>query len=205
MITDAPMPLTDEPATEPISARRPAAARALFTAAARPVDWPRALAAVGWIHLIAFGGCQVLQTTGDSTNWHYLAIWAAELAANLLALRYFAGPGWAYRTPRLRLLARMALTLLIMKFNLVSLNYLTGIESGWYRLAWVNLAAMTLANLAWQIDLRFLAGAVLMFFSGLVMAKWPEWQLVTYGLTWWVALQALAVIVAADSRPVDPR
>ncbi len=194
------MPLTDEIAAKPFSARWPATARGLFADASRPVDWPRALAAVGWIHLLAFAGCQVLYSTGDRTNWHYLAVWGAELAANLLAIRHFAGPSWANRTPTLRLLARMGTTLLIMKFNLVSLNYLTGIGTGWYRLAWVNLGAMTLANLAWQIDLRFLAGAVLMFFSGLVMTKLPEWQMASYGLAWWVAFQGAAVVVAAEAR-----
>src|SRR6185312_5466072 len=61
--------------------------------------WGLALMVVGWSHLGFFLVCQTMFSAGNRTSSHYLALWAAEFAANLWIIRRIAGPGWARSTP----------------------------------------------------------------------------------------------------------
>ena len=154
--------------------------------------WGLALLAVGWVHLTGFLTCQGMYDSGDRREVHYVAAWGLELAAVLFVLRRIAGPGWARSTPLAGLIARVWATFLILSFNLVMLNALTGWESRWYKPAWGTLSTFFLASLAWLFSPRLFIPAVQMYLTALLMVRFREQENLIYGVSWWLALMGIA-------------
>ena len=151
--------------------------------------WDRALMALGWIHLGFFLVCQAVYTSGERSKWIALSLWTAELAAVFLAMKRIAGKGWLYESSIVRLIARIWVTFLILSFNVASLNTLTGFEIDWFKPVWCTLASFGFATLAWLFGLRFLIPAFQMYFTGLIMVRYPQWNYLIHGVSWCLALQ----------------
>jgi hypothetical protein len=163
--------------------------------------WSRALAAVAWIHLGGFLGCQALHDPGLQSDPRLLLVWAVELVAVLVALRAIVGPRWFAASPAVGVVTRLWGTFLILSFNLVMLNALTGWESRWYKPAWGTLSTFLFAALAWLFTPRFFILAVQMYFTALVMVHFPNEENLVYGVSWWAALMG----IAATIRPREGR
>jgi hypothetical protein len=158
--------------------------------------WAAALMAIGWIHLAGFLACQAIYDPAVESDPRHLGLWIAEFVAVLAALTAIVGRGWSGSSPAVSLVASLWGTFLILGFNLVTMNAMTGWSLDWYRPAWATMSTFLFASLAWLFDLRFLAFAVQMYFTGLLMVRFPDWAYATFGLSWWAALQALAYRVA---------
>ncbi len=146
--------------------------------------WGRALMTVGVIHLTIFLSCQAMFSAGEKTPIFYLALWFTELLAVLAAMRFWIGPGWTRSSTLINLAFRVWVTFLILSFNLASLNNFTGYAIDWFKPAWGTLSSFLFMTLAWLCSFWFLAPAVVMYFSGLLMVALPEWQYATYGVAW---------------------
>ena len=155
--------------------------------------WGRALMAVGWVHLISFVGCQAMHSAGDRRGWHYVAAWGLEFGCVLLVLRQLAGRGWHRATPLGGLVVRVWGTFLILSFNLASLNSLSGLEHEWFKPALATLSAFGFMIMAYLISVRFFLLAVQMYFTGLLMVTHLDLCYLIYGLSWWLALQAIGL------------
>jgi hypothetical protein len=119
-------------------------------------------------------------------------VWTGELVAVLTALRLIAGPGWLRSSSSVGLVTRLWGTFLILSFNLVMLNALTGWESRWYKPAWGTLSTCFLASLAWLFSARLLIPAVQMYFTALLMVYFKDYENLIYGVSWWIALLGIA-------------
>jgi hypothetical protein len=169
------------------------------TAVARP--WGPAVMALGWVHLAFFAVCQALFTRGVRTEWVFAVLWGSELGAVLLALRLVAGRGWYKASPAVGLIVRVWVTFLILSFNVASLNSLTGWTLDWFKPVWCTLASFGFATMAWLFGLRFLVPAFQMYFTGLMMVKYPDWNYVIHSASWWLATQYLGMdLVRLRSR-----
>jgi hypothetical protein len=153
--------------------------------------WGRALMAVGWVHLAFFLACQAVYLWGHKSERLTLMLWALELAAVLLTMRQVAGRDWFRASPGVVLVVRIWITYLILSFNVASLNHLTGWSVDWFKPAWCTLASFGFATLAWLFGVRFLIWAVQMYFTGLLMVQFPQWNYVINALSWLVILQAI--------------
>ncbi|HWE40333.1 MAG TPA: hypothetical protein VG406_27525 [Isosphaeraceae bacterium] len=193
---DAEFPDPTEP--DP-SACKAALAADLVRVAVRD-RWGRALMAVGWIHLATFLACQALYTAGDRGPGTFLAIWALEFVAVLWAFRRIAGPSWHRATPLAGVVLRVWATLLILSFNVASLNTLTGWQIDWFKPVWATLSSFAFMVLAYLISYKFFFPAVAMYFTGLLMVRNPDWNYLIYGLSWWANLQVIALILLRRSR-----
>jgi hypothetical protein len=162
--------------------------------------WSRALTAVAWIHLITFLLCQVLHDPGVERDVRHLALWIVELAVVILTMRRVAGLGWFWSSPAINVIARLWVTFLILSFNVATLNALTGWESLWFKASWGTLSTFLFAALAWLFTPKFLIPAVLMYFTALLMARFPDWNNLAYGVSWWLALLATAHTVRKRER-----
>jgi hypothetical protein len=151
--------------------------------------WGHAVMAVGWVHLSFFLVCQAAYTAGVRAPWVSLVLWAAELAAVLLALRWVAGKDWIHASPAIGLIVRVWITFLILSLNVATLNSLTGWSVDWFKLVWCTLSSFGFATMAWLFGLRFLIPAFQMYFTGLLMSRYPQWAYVIYASSWCVALQ----------------
>lgn len=154
--------------------------------------WSRAVAAIGWIHLIAFLTSQAIYDPTRLRDPRHLLIWIAEFGAVLLALRLIAGRGWMRSSPAIGMVARFWGTFLILSFNVVSLNELMGWEMRWYRPAWGTVSSFYLASMAWLYTPRMFIPAVQMYFTALLMIRFPDYDNLIYGVSWWLALMGIS-------------
>jgi hypothetical protein len=153
--------------------------------------WGRALMVLGWVHLGFFLACQAVYTWGHKSEWLTLSLWALELFAVLVAMRRVAGRDWIRESPGVALVVRIWVTYLILSFNVASLNRLTGWTIDWFKPAWCTLASFGFATLAWLFGPRFLIWAVQMYFTGLLMVQFRDWNYAINGLSWFVIFQAV--------------
>jgi hypothetical protein len=158
-------------------------------AVARP--WGPALMAVGLVHFAAFLVCQAVYTAGVRAPTVSLALWGVELFAVLTAMRMVAGRHWIRSSPAVGLVVRVWITFLILSFNVASLNTLTGWTVDWFKPVWCTLASFGFATMAWLFGLRYLIPAFQMYFTGLLMVRFPEWNYLIHGLSWCAALQGV--------------
>jgi hypothetical protein len=154
--------------------------------------WSRALIAVAWIHLLAFLVCHALKSPSQASDPRHILIWFLELVAVFVAMRHFAGKGWFWSPPAIHLVGRLWLTFLILSFSLSTLNATIGWETLWFKAAWGTLSSFLFATLAWLITYRFLILAVQMYFTALLMARFMDYNNIIYGVSWWLALMAIA-------------
>jgi hypothetical protein len=157
--------------------------------------WSRALAAVAWIHLLTFAACQALHDPLRERDVRHLVLWIVELAVVILTMRRVAGLGWFWSSPAINVIARLWVTFLILSFNVATLNALTGWESLWFKASWGTLSTFLFAALAWLFTPKFLIPAVQMYFTALLMARFPDWNNLIYGVSWWLALLGTAIVV----------
>ena len=153
--------------------------------------WGRAFMAAGWVHLATFLACQALYSFGASHDIYYLSLWAFELTVNLWVFRRLAGRGWCRVTPLASILSRVWATFLILSFNVATLNTLTGWTLDWFKPVWAVLSTFGFATTAYLVSLWFFVPAVQMYFTGLLMVRFPSLSYTIYGLSWWATLQGI--------------
>jgi hypothetical protein len=90
---------------------------------------------------------------------------------------------------------RVWATYLILAFNAATMNSLMGWSADWFKPSWATLATFGFATMAWLFGLRFLIPAVQMYFTGLLMVQFPHYQYLIFGLSWWLALQAIGLVL----------
>ena len=172
-------------------------------------SWGPALMAIGWVHLAFFLVCQAVYTAGVRAPVVSLSLWAAELFAVLVAMRFVAGRDWIRASPAIGLIVRVWITFLILSFNVATLNSLTGWNVDWFKLVWCTLSSFGFATMAWLFGLRLLIPAFQMYFTSLLMSRFPQWAYLIYAGSWCATLQYLgwdlmrrrSRIVAARSHP----
>jgi hypothetical protein len=157
--------------------------------------WGLALIAIGGVHLAFFTVCQILFSLGDRTSTHFLGMWAGELAVNLWVLRKIAGRGWHRATPLGVVLVRVWATFLILSFNVASLNTLTGWALDWFKPVWATLSTFGFATTAYLVNPWYFVPAVQMYFTGLLMATFPDYNYVIYGVSWFATLAGIGVLL----------
>ena len=162
--------------------------------------WSRAIAAVAWIHLGSFLFCQAIYEPEVQRDPRLFYVWVGELAAVLIALRAIAGRGWMRSSPAIGVATRLWGTFLILSFNMVMLNELTGWETRWYKPAWGTLSTFFLASMAWLFSPRLFIPAVQMYFTALLMLYFKHADNLIYGVSWWLAMMGIARGVQTRER-----
>lgn len=154
--------------------------------------WARALAGVAAVHLAAMMVCQALAEPVSRRDLRYLAIWFVELVGVFVTMRLLAGRHWIRRNAAVVVVAKLWTTLLILSFNVVSLNSLVGIENPWFKAVWCTLSTFFFASLAWLFTPLFFIPAVQMWATGLLMAMFDPYAYAIYGVSWALALLGIA-------------
>jgi hypothetical protein len=166
--------------------------------------WSTALMGVAWIHLFCFLGCQAVYDPAIITDFRHPLFWIAELAGVLALLRVVLGRGWMRSSQAVNLVVKLWISFLIVAFNAVSLNSFTGFELSWYKPVWATLSTFLFATLAWLFTPLFFIPAVQMWLTGLLMVSFPTWSYLIYGVSWWLALMAIAAWLRQQERSSTP-
>jgi hypothetical protein len=151
------------------------------------------LTGVACIHLAIFSACQLIYDPAVHRDLRHLLLWFIELAAILVFLRKSLGKNWIRSSTALNLVGKLWTTFLILSFNLLTLNALTGFELSWYKPVWATLSTFFFASLAWLFSPWFLIPAVQMWATGLVMVNLPAFAFLAYGVSWSIALVGIAL------------
>jgi hypothetical protein len=170
----------------------------------RQVDlnrWGGSLIAVGWIHLGYFLICQIVYTSGNLDALPMLSLWLAELVTILLTMGWILGPGWTRQSTLTNLVFKIWVTFLILSFNVASLNQLSGLSTDWFKPIWATLSTFVFMMLTFLFTPWFFAGAVQMYFTGLLMVVLPAWNYLIYGASWCLALTVTGTILVLRHRP----
>ncbi len=152
-----------------------------------------AMAGVACINLVTFIICQVIYVPDGRADFRHPLLWLLELVAILAFLRKSLGRGWIRTSTAINLVAKLWTTFLILSFNLVTLNSLTGFGLAWYKPVWATLSTFLFASLAWVFSPWFFVPAVQMWATGLLMVNFPDWAFLIYGVSWWLALMGIAI------------
>ena len=156
---------------------------------------------MGCIHLVSFMLCQSIYDPGGRADLRHPLLWLLELVAILVFLRKSLGRGWIRSSEAINLVAKLWTTFLILSFNLVTLNAVTGFELAWFKPVWATLSTFLFASLAWLFTPWFLVPAVQMWLTGLLMINLPDWAFLVYGVSWWFALLGIAVCIRRTKAP----
>ena len=159
------------------------------------------LTGVGCIHLVSFILCQAIYDPGGRADLRHPLLWLLELIAILVFLRRSLGRGWIRSSEAINLVAKLWTTFLILSFNLVTLNAVTGFELAWFKPVWATLSTFLFASLAWLFTPWFFVPAVQMWLTGLLMVNLPDWGFLVYGISWWIALLGIAFCLRRNQVP----
>ena len=159
-----------------------------------------ALAGVGCIHLIIFMVCQSINVPDGSADLRHPVLWLLELIAILVFLGKSLGWDWIRSSEAMKLVAKLWTTFLILSFNLVTLNAITGFQLSWFKPVWATLSSFLFASLAWLFSPWFLVPAVQMWLTGLLMCNLPDWAFLVYGVSWWFALLGIAACMRRNTK-----
>jgi hypothetical protein len=158
--------------------------------------WGLGLSTIGWVHLGTFLTCHVMFQSGNLAPPPYLGLWLLEFVAVVVVLRRMVtGNGRHAAPPLVGLLARVWITFIILGFSVASLNNLTGRPPDWFKPVWGTLSTFGFAMMAWLVSLWFLVPAVQMSITGALMASFPGHAYLIYAVSWWVVLQAVALVL----------
>ncbi len=170
--------------------------------------WPWAIAALGWLHLAFFLMCQSLVWFLPEPRplWPFPVLWFVEVGAVVGTMCRICGRRWAGGSPIGLVVVRVWATYLILAFGLSTLNSFSGWEHSWYKPVWGTLGTFGFATMAWLFNPWFLVPAVQMYFTSLLMVRFPDLNFLIHGLSWWVALNGIGLILArrlarADEEP----
>jgi hypothetical protein len=152
-----------------------------------------ALVGVACINFVTFTICQVIYVPDGRADFRHPLLWLLDLLAILAFLRKSLGHGWTQSSVAINLVAKLWTTFLILSFNLVTLNSLTGFGLAWYKPVWATLSTFLFASLAWSFSSWFFVPAVQMWATGLLMVHFPDWCFLIYGVSWWLALMGIAI------------
>ncbi len=157
--------------------------------------WGLALMGVGWVHLLFFAGLQTMHLSGNRHNWQYVTLWGVEFGTVLLVIRWVAGPGWAGSSPLAGVIARVWGTVLILSFNLASLNSLMGLDHEWFKPVLCTIASFGFMMMAYLVSNWFFAAAVQMYFTGVIMATFLNFAYLIHGISWWASLMVIGGVL----------
>ena len=163
--------------------------------------WGLGLMAIGWVHLATFMACYAMYRSGHLDPPAYLVLWLVELIVVIVMLRRIVTSHGRHKAPPMvGLLARVWITFAILALSVASLNRLTGMPPEWFKPMWCTLSTFGFAMLGWLVSLWFLAPAVQMSLTGMLIAAMPREAYFIYAVSWFVALQAIGMTLETLSK-----
>lgn len=169
--------------------------------------WAPAMIAAGWLHLGFFLVCQICiwRLPPPPPHWPFPVLWLAEVLTLCGVISAICGRDWTDGSSVGRVVVRVWATYLILALGVSTLNSLSGLDHSWFKLVWCTLGTFGFASMAWLFHLGFLAPAVQMYLTSLLMVKYPELNYLIHGLSWCLALNTIGLILwrRLDCRPLE--
>lgn len=158
---------------------------------------------LGWENMAA---CVVshylVQSAGESgvARWPLAVVWSAQIVVALLTTAVISGRPRFEDSPLQSIVRRVAGVFVLLSCNVVVLEALAGLPTLTLLPVLATLSSFALLMLAAMISGRFVAAALTLFAAGGLMARFPAYGFLVYGIAWLVVLQGLGVIFLHKRR-----
>jgi hypothetical protein len=156
-------------------------------------NWGACFVLVGWLHLLAFGYCQHLESIHYHVPPVFLSVWVAEMLASWAVFRIVAGRRTTAAGVLERFVRRVWIAYFILAFNLGSMHTLRGFVPFELFPAMASLASFAFMMMTVVVSWRYVTAVIVMFSTGLVMAANFEHAYAIFAIGWWLVLNGLGL------------
>jgi hypothetical protein len=133
-------------------------------------------------------------------RWPYLVLWGGQLLAALATAKFVGSRLRGEESPLMPLLHRVWGIFLILSCNVVMLNVTAELPVFTFLPVLSTLSSFAFLVMASFLSRRFIIAALVMFVSGMLIARYPAEGFLIYGGAWWLVLQGLGVIYWVKTR-----
>jgi hypothetical protein len=127
-------------------------------------------------------------------RWPYLVLWCAQLLVTVATVRLVRGRPRLAASPLQPLINRVWAIFFFLACDVVVLNVTADLPVFTFLPVLGTLSSFAFLVLAALVSGRFLAAALVMFASGILIAHFPHYGFLIYGGGWLLVLQSLGVV-----------
>jgi hypothetical protein len=158
---------------------------------------------LGWEHLATCAASYYLVEVARVQaphRWVYVLLWFAQAVIALTTFRLVRGRSAEQESPLQGLVGRVWVVFLLLCVNVAMLNATLGLPVFTLLPVLATLSSFAFLMLATLVSRRFAAAALVMWVTGMLMARFPAYGFLLYGSGWLVILQGLGVIFRRRQR-----
>lgn len=154
-------------------------------------------ALLGWEHLAACGVSHFLVHVKElqQPRWLYVAVWLVQIFVAVATIKLISGRSRIEESPIEPINKRVWTMFLFLCINVAVLNVVSGQPIFVFMPALATLSSFGFTFMTSLISRRFMAAGLVMFATGILMAKFQSYEFLIYGAGWLVVLQTLSVIL----------
>ena len=152
---------------------------------------------LGWEHLAACGVSHYLVQVKElqEPRWLYVVVWLVQIFVALATIKLISGQPRTEESPIEPINKRIWTMFLFLCINIAVLNVVAGQPIFVFMPALAALSSFCFTFMTSLISRRFMAAGLVMFASGILMAKFQTYAFLIYGAGWLVVLQTLSAIL----------
>jgi hypothetical protein len=154
-------------------------------------------ALLGWEHLAACAVSHYLVQVKElqQPRWLYVVVWLAQILIAVATIKSISGRSRTEESPIEPINKRIWTMFIFLCINVAVLNVAAGQPIFVFMPALAALSSFGFTFMTSLISRRFMAAGLVMFATGILMAKFGSYEFLIYGAGWLVVLQTLSVIL----------
>jgi hypothetical protein len=160
-------------------------------------------ALLGWENLAACGVSYYLAEIAKLQaphRWPYVLVWFAQIAVALATFHFVRSRSRAEDSPYKPLIMRVWTAFLFLSCNVAVLNVIAGLPVFTFLPVLATLSSFALLVLSALLSPRLLAGALVLFITGTLIAYFPAYGFLIYGAGWLIVLETVGLLLYRKRR-----
>jgi hypothetical protein len=162
---------------------------------------------LGWEHLIACAVTYYLaEIVGVQRPFRqpYLVVWMYWAAAAWLTVHFVRRPARGEKNPLTAPIRRTWLMFFLLVGNVVGINLALRLPILVFLPVLATLGSFAFSIMTALVSRRFLPAGLLMFITSILIAQFPIYGFLIYGVSWLAVLQTLGIILWRSKRRLCP-
>jgi hypothetical protein len=157
---------------------------------------------LGWENLTACGVSYYLAEIAklQANRWPYVLVWLVQIGIALATFQFIRRRSPAEESPYKPLIVRVATAFLFLSCNVAVLNVIAGLPVFTFLPVLATLSSFALSVLAALLSRRLMAGALVLFIAGILIAYFPVYGFLIYGVGWLLVLQTVGIVLYRKRR-----
>jgi hypothetical protein len=158
---------------------------------------------LGWENLTACGVSFYLAEIAKLQaphRWPYVLVWLVQIGIALATFHLVRRRSPAEESPYKPLIVRVGTAFLFLSCNVAVLNVIAGLPVFTFLPVLATLSSFAVLVLASLLSRRLMAGALVLFITGILIAYFPAYGFLIYGAGWLLVLQAIGIVLYRKRR-----